>query len=357
MVVRGVLPHALLFTGKAGGEAFPLALSLARDILCQNRGESGGCGSCTSCLQLDNLMHPDLYFLYPVVKEGDKHTTSGSVFTSFRKLMEQEIRFTEEEWKGMLKTGNKQMSILVADAEELIQYTALKSFQSPHQVILIWMPERMRTETANKLLKLFEEPPQGVIFLAVSHDPGALLATIVSRFQRVNVPPIEEPILVGALRERYGFSESEALEWGRLSQGNLYSALQKRKSAEGATEETMLDKAFELLETARRRDPRLYLSLADTIAKMNRSQVLDLIDALMEVLRELNTLRYSATDASYLSSKHRPTAEELVRQLSPNAYTEWLQDLVLARKEIQQNASIKILFFDLIIHIARLFKR
>lgn len=43
---------------------------------------------------------------------------------------------------------------------------------------IIWLPERMNTECANKLLKLIEEAPQKTVFIMVTEEPGSLLETI-----------------------------------------------------------------------------------------------------------------------------------------------------------------------------------
>src|SRR5881628_2026967 len=81
MVQQNRLSHALLFLGKEGSGALPLALAFAQYISCartggeQTAGASffGGplpadsCGSCASCLKSSQLVHPDIHFTYPVV--------------------------------------------------------------------------------------------------------------------------------------------------------------------------------------------------------------------------------------------------------------------------------------------------
>lgn len=352
-VSRGAIPHALLFTGKPGSEALPLALAFARHILCEHPTPSGPCGTCLSCRQMDQYQHPDFSIIYPIVKEGDKETTASDYITTFTKMMQQHIRFTDEEWKEALNSGNKQLSILVAEADKLTKKSVLKSFQSRHQVVLIWQPETMRSDTANKLLKLFEEPPEEMIFLAVSHHPHQLLPTITSRFQAIRVPPIPEEQLHAVLSERHGIAEPAATEAAHLAQGNLYQAL---KLASGTTD-PLLDQALTLLETTMVSDPRQYQTLSEELAKESRPHVLDLIDRIISVLREANTLRLGVLDALYTPSSEIPRLQKIADRLPLSAYPALMEDLGRARNELRQNANVKIVFFDLMIHFARSYTR
>src|SRR5512133_4061555 len=65
--------HAQLFAGPEGCGSLALALAYARYINCENRHEEDSCGVCKSCLKYEKLIHPDLHFVFPVVK-GKKAT-------------------------------------------------------------------------------------------------------------------------------------------------------------------------------------------------------------------------------------------------------------------------------------------
>lgn len=230
-IVAGELPHAMLLTGEEGGEAFPLSLVLAQQILCEELTPEGApCGKCHSCRQMAELQHPDLTLVFPVIKAQEgKEFTSEMMLEPFRELIGKYRRFTTLEWREQLDAGNKQPQIMVAEAERLIHNTSLRSFKSQYQVILIWQPETMRTETANKLLKLLEEPPKGVVFIMVSHSPHRLLPTIISRLQKVAVPKIPDPTLIDYLVQKESATGEEAAELAHLAQGNLYKALQLKR--------------------------------------------------------------------------------------------------------------------------------
>ena len=55
-----------------GAGAFPLALAYARYLNCTNRTDTDACGRCPSCLKYDELAHPDLHFVFPIVAKKEK---------------------------------------------------------------------------------------------------------------------------------------------------------------------------------------------------------------------------------------------------------------------------------------------
>lgn len=68
-VRSGKMPHALLLTGPSGSGKLPMALALSRYLLCHHPGEEDACGQCNSCKMMDHLAHPDMHFVFPVVKK------------------------------------------------------------------------------------------------------------------------------------------------------------------------------------------------------------------------------------------------------------------------------------------------
>ncbi|MEQ8494622.1 MAG: hypothetical protein RLW42_10470, partial [Gammaproteobacteria bacterium] len=71
---------------------------------------------------------------------------------------------------------------------ELLGYFALTSHYGRRKLALLEPAEAMTTAAANALLKVLEEPPGEALLVLVSHRPGQLLPTILSRCQRITVP-------------------------------------------------------------------------------------------------------------------------------------------------------------------------
>jgi DNA polymerase-3 subunit delta' len=154
---RAQLPHALLLTGPAGIGKRALAHALARSLVCEAPAADGAaCGQCASCAYAAAGQHPDLRVVEPIDIDDD------------------EVKAVE--W------------IAVDKIRALIRWAGITSHRGGAKVALIVPAERMNEAAANALLKTLEEPPDATYFLLVSHLPGRLPATIVSRCQRVVAP-------------------------------------------------------------------------------------------------------------------------------------------------------------------------
>ena len=69
---KGFIPHAQLFAGGEGVGSLPLAIAYARYLNCTDRQEDDACGVCPSCVKFNKLAHPDLHFIFPIVKNDKK---------------------------------------------------------------------------------------------------------------------------------------------------------------------------------------------------------------------------------------------------------------------------------------------
>ncbi len=86
---------------------------------------------------------------------------------------------------------NKQAIITAEETDAISHELSMMSSQGGYKISLIWLPERMNLTSANKILKLLEEPPHQTLFLLVSEQPELLLETIRSRTQRIDLKKIE----------------------------------------------------------------------------------------------------------------------------------------------------------------------
>ncbi|MET0248035.1 MAG: AAA family ATPase [Sphingomonas sp.] len=92
-------------------------------------------------------------------------------------------------------------SIPIAQVRQLIASFATKpSFSERRVVVIDSIDEVERPGAANALLKVLEEPPQGTIFLLVSHSPGRLLPTIRSRCRLLRFDPLTAAEVAPILR-------------------------------------------------------------------------------------------------------------------------------------------------------------
>ena len=154
-------PHGLLFKGNKGIGKLDLAIGFAKSLLCRQPDESGfACGQCPSCHWFEQGSHPDFRLLQPDVLSQDGEETDDSKPASGKK-------------------PSKQIS--VDQVRGLADFSGMSAHQGGRRVVVIYPAEAMNANAANALLKSLEEPPQGMLFILVSHKPQQLLPTILSR--------------------------------------------------------------------------------------------------------------------------------------------------------------------------------
>ena len=227
--------HAQLFLGAAGSGKLALALAYAQYILCPNRTETDSCGACPTCQKMQKLVHPDLHFVVPTAstKKVKKDPESDLFMEEWREYVIQNQGYADtSSWYTFLDVENKQGYMSVRDAASLLRKLSMKSYEGEYKIAIIWMPEKMRVDTANKLLKLLEEPPEKTVFLLVAEDAEELLATIKSRTVLVKVPAIEVNEVEKALVERLGCTPQQAHDAAMISEGDWLTACHSVQESE-----------------------------------------------------------------------------------------------------------------------------
>ena len=203
--------HAQLFSGPGGCGSLALALAYAKYISCENRTGQDSCGICKSCLKYDKMIHPDLHFVFPVIRDKKiSEPVSDSYIEQWREFVRQSPYFTLNTWLDSIEVGNAQGLIFASEASEIIKKLSLKAFESDFKIMIIWLPEKMHLATANKLLKMIEEPPEKTIFLLVSDEPDKIIPTIYSRCQLIKIPAFSNTDIRDYLISRFNIPETKA---------------------------------------------------------------------------------------------------------------------------------------------------
>ena len=193
MADSGRVAHAMLLYENEGCGALALALAYVQYLNCTNPSDGDSCGKCLSCKQMEKLVHPDVHFVFPVhkgPKTSDDKPTSESYIKYWRELAAADPYFTEADLQKAIGIESKNGLIAVAEARSIISKLSLTSVADGYKAVVFYLPEKMNQETANRLLKMVEEPPEKTIFLFITHAPEKVLQTIFSRCQSVRVLPL-----------------------------------------------------------------------------------------------------------------------------------------------------------------------
>lgn len=292
--------HAYLLHGPAHVGKFTLALAFARALLCLNRGpgQSDACGECSACRKVAHGNHPDLAIIEP--EDGKR-------------------------W------------IRIEAIRDMQRLASLAPAESSHRVIIIPEMERIQEGTANTLLKTLEEPPEGVVLLLIATEPDAVLPTILSRCQLIQLRPLAPHEVSDALRDRWQVSDAEADRLAGLANGRLGWAVRAHEHPEEQEErERLLDRIGSLGSASR--DERM--RIAATLGADNAAARLTL-EQWIAWWRDV-TLAANGARNLLSSGKSRREAERLGGAIEPQEARVFLGALLTALASMDINANPRL---------------
>jgi DNA polymerase-3 subunit delta' len=353
-VVDGRVSHAQLFDGPMGYGGLPLALAYAQFIACRNRGDDS-CGTCPSCVKYNKLIHPDLHFVFPVntTKKIKDKPVSNDFLPKWREIMIEKKYFTEQDWYEFIGIENKQGIISAYEADKILMKLSYKPFESDYKIMIVWLPERLNQTSANRLLKLIEEPPEHTVFILVTENAGRILPTIYSRTQRIRLQPLKEDDIVAALKNM-SFSEKEIFTASRLSEGNYIQAMQTLQVSDSA--KMNLENFMLFMRLAFRNDILGLLDWAETMAAMGREKQKSFLVFAERLLRENFILNKKIDDIVYLGFDEFEWAKKFSAFINENNVAEIYKQLNLCIPHIAQNGNAKIIFTDLAMKVKELIR-
>ncbi len=345
MVHEGRVPHALMISGREGAGGMPLALALARHLLCEHPGEDGPCQTCAGCRMTADWAHPDLHFSFPVCKaKSTDKPTSADYLPQWREQLRESIYFDTEMWLADLKADNQQMTHYVQESDRLQECLALKPSQGGRRVVLQWLPERMDAAPANKLLKLIEEPPEHTHFILVSLQPDLVLGTIQSRVQRISLPPLAEEDIAEALMQREGVAPEQAREVAHVAQGNYTEAL-KHVHARGEDREfnTYFVNLMRLCYGRKVKDLRLWAQAASELGRERQKRMLA---HFQHLLRENFIYNFHNPALTYETREERDFSARFAPFINERNVIGIMDEMSQAQRDIEQNVNARMVFFD-----------
>ena len=391
LVQHNRLSHALLFIGKEGVGALPLAIALSQYVVCEKvsrqwsvinnpaepslfgddshlplatpHSREDVCGVCPACSKAQGLVHPDIHFSFPVVtKKAGTPPVSTDYISEWREFIKSYPYGNVYDWLQFIGAENKQGNITANECNDIIRKLSLKSFESEYKILILWLPEYLGNE-GNKLLKLIEEPPPNTLFILVAENESLILPTIVSRCQLIRIPALDTASIEKALVERNKTESKSARQTASVCEGNYREALQLIQHADEDWQSLLRDWLNAIMKTG----PIAQTKWVEEISKLGREkqkQFLRYFNHLLEqsIRLKLAPSQFAPTDGkdSASSPRHfsfsiadneRDFAQRLNKIAGIEQQKAIIEELDRASYYIERNANAKILFHALTIKL------
>lgn len=256
----GTLSHAYLFIGPPHIGKNTLAKQLAQALNC--KANERPCHECSSCQKINSMNHADV----------------------------QVISLTQNDDSAEAK------SISINQIKELQHSASLPPFEGKQRVYIIDGAEVMSTEAANCLLKTLEEPPEGVTIILLTTNDRLLPTTVVSRCQRIELPPLSKEDISQSLVDNNGIEPQKAKLLAGLSHGCpgwAISAIQDENLLQHLKEE--LDRVIDITNT---NCEERFAYIAPMAARFNqdRNSVYDILDIWLDYWHDLMLVKLGCHD-------------------------------------------------------------
>lgn len=348
------LPHAILLEGSQGIGKFMLARALAQYIHCTGRTDGDSCGVCPSCVQHRSLNHIDTHYSFPVLKTKNSSPVSDDFLPEWKSFLDESPFMDFGLWLRSLGNDNGKPVMYVDESMSLIRKLNFTSHASRYKIVIMWLPERMNEECANKLLKLIEEPPADTIFILVSDSPAEILPTIYSRLQRIEVRPFSEDTLSRILSEGNDMEQEEAAAAAHLARGSVTAALHIAGTS-GENRE-MHQWFVELMRLAYQRKIIDLRNWGEKIAKTGRERAMRFLAYCEEQTGENFLFNLSDPRLVYLSAEEMRFSANFARFITERNVERLRKLFIDARVDIGGNANARIVMFDVAVKVILLLK-
>lgn len=350
------ISHAQLFLGKEGYGTLPLAIAYAQYIMCNDKKENDSCGVCSSCRKIKKLEHPDLHFAFPTVgTKNSQPLISDDFISQWRTFLIQKPYSSYEEWLNFIDAGNAQGSIKVKEAENILRKLSLKSFESDFKIMIIWLPEKMNQESANKLLKLIEEPPEKTLFLLVSTNSELIISTILSRTQLLKINPIKNEDILQGLVNFKQIDQQKAQEITRISEGDFNTACNLIEISDDAQQN--FDFFTKMMRLSYMGKFSEIIKWVDEVSKIGRERQKAFLNYSLRMIRENLIINRKQKQLVRLSEQENDFSQKFATFIHPQNTEQLVYEITLAHTHISRNANAKVVLLDMCIKINQLLKK
>lgn len=353
-VLKDRISHAQLFHGKLGAGTFAMALALSRYVFCTAKTETDSCGKCPSCLKINSLTHPDLHFSFPVQLLKNQETADDFI-ALWRQMILANPYANEQDWYAKNDNENKKGIIGVKESESVFKKLSMKSYEGGYKICIFWLAENMNTASANKLLKLIEEPPDNTLLFLAVEDIQQILPTILSRTQVVRFNSLTEKELVETMVRKNEVSQDKALEIASYVNGDYSLALTEIAKKEGSNDFFELFVAW--MRLCFKKDVAGAVSFAAEIQKLGKEKQKAFLLFVLNIFQKSLVGSHLGMEAVKTSETYKDFIQKFMPYIHERNIEALHTEMSEAHYHIDRNANAKILFLDLSFTLFKLIKK
>ena len=354
------VPHAIMICGPQGAGKMALAIAFASYLLGEREDETQIAEKeRNSVAMVRKLEHPDLHFSFPVFKtksmSADHKVTSDDFMKDWLQFIKQGPYFTLNQWTGTIGVENQQTWIYVGESDLLTRKLSLTASQGGYKVAIIWLPEKMNAECANKMLKLLEEPTPRTVFILVPEEPEKIIETIRSRTQQIYIKAIQQEEIKKALITQRGLDEQNATRIARMANGNWLKALEELDSENEKRQ--FLELFISLMRLTYTKQLGELKTWSENVASLGREKQKRMMEYFLHMVRENFMYNFNQPQLSYMTQDEENFASKFAPFINEANVIQITEQMQRTIPEITQNANPKILFYDMALQLIILIRK
>ena len=350
MAQTGRISHTQLFLGSEGSGNLALALAYAQYVNCLNQLEEDSCGTCSSCVKFEKLIHPDLHFTVPTISP---YKQTKEIIEEWREALMANPYINDFNWLQTIdNNANKQGNITAEECRSIINRLSLTSYEAKFKTQIIWLPEYLHL-SGNILLKLLEEPPVGTLIILVANNTEKVLATILSRAQTIKIPKLTDQDITEALVNIHQCEPQKASDISRLADGDYHLAM----SLMSMDHEGYFNSYSSWMRFCFSGKVGELQKWVDEMAGSGREYVKNFLGYTIQMMRAAFLLKYGEAKLVRVNSTERQFLEKFSSFLNANNLSPILQHIDEAVVAVERNANLKILFLNLSLYIGTQLKQ
>lgn len=212
----------------------------------------------------------------------------------------------------------------------------------------------MNEQTANKLLKLIEEPFSDTIFILVSDNASAILPTIYSRCRPIEMKRLSDEAIADYLTTHLAIDPQDALSMAHIAAGDVNAALRAMDATSASR--MFFDYFVRLMRLAYQRDVKGLKEWSADIAALGREQEIKFYDYARRLIRENFVYNFNIPSLLYLNRTEADFSKKFARFITENNAEKIISEMDRAAIDIAGNANGKIVNFDFAIKMIILIK-